>query len=212
VRRELATRHEETTMDTMEALETCRAIRYLKPDPVPEELIQQVIYGATRASSPGNSQAWDFLVITDHEVKQGLQDLIAPALEAATGAMDIDALPPSQARMLRGSHHLAHGLTDVPVLIVVCARAEYPPQDPQELYVWSAVYPASQNLIVAARALGLGTTFTTFHSIAEPAFRELLGIPDEVYIGTVIAMGYPDRPFGPVQRKPIDEVIHRDRW
>ena len=199
-------------MDAFEALETCRAIRYLKPDPVPPELIERVIWGATRASSPGNSQAWDFIVITDREVKEGLGELIAPALEAATGAVDVEALPPGERRMLEGSHHLAHSLADVPVLIVVCARAEYPPQDPQELYVWSAVYPASQNLIVAARALGLGTTFTTFHSIAEEGFRSLLGIPDEVYIGTVIAMGYPDRPFGAVKRKPVEEVIHRDRW
>jgi len=199
-------------MDALEALETCRAIRYLKPDPVPPELTERVIWGATRASSPGNSQAWDFIVITDRKVKEGLQDLIAPALQAATEAVDVSTLPPGQRRMLQGSHHLAHTLADVPVLIVVCARAEYPPQDPQELYVWSAVYPASQNLIVAARALGLGTTFTTFHSIAEPGFRSLLGIPEDVYIGTVIAMGYPDRPFGPVQRKPVEEVIHRDRW
>lgn len=199
-------------MDAMEALETCRAIRYLKPDPVPPALIDRVIWGATRASSPGNSQSWDFIVITDRTVKEGLRDLIAPALAAATSAVDLDKLPESEGRMLRGSHHLAHTLADVPALIVVCARAEYPPQDPQELYVWSAVYPASQNLIVAARALGLGTTFTTFHSIAEPGFRQLLGIPDDVYIGTVIALGYPDRPFGPVQRKPVEEVIHRDRW
>jgi nitroreductase len=178
-------------MDVFEAMETCRAIRYLKPDPVPEELIEKVIYGATRASSPGNSQGWDFVVVTDRDVKQRLSDAIAPAFA-------------SSAAVLEGP--------DISVVIVWCARTISPPQNPLDLFVWSAVYPASQNLIVAARALGLGTTFTTLHSIAEDAFREVLQIPADVFIGTTIAMGYPDRPFGPVKRKPVSEVIHRDRW
>jgi nitroreductase len=199
-------------MDALEALETCRAIRYLKPDPVPEELIEQVIWGATRASNPGNSQSWDFIVVTDRTVKEQLQAAVTPAVEATAEAARGADLGPAEARMLAGAQHLGRHLADVPVLIVVCAENAYPPQDPQELYVWSAVYPASQNLIVTARALGLGTTFTTFHSIAEQRFREVLGIPDEIYIGTVIALGYPDRPFGPVKRKPVAEVIHRDRW
>jgi len=78
--------------------------------------------------------------------------------------------------------------------------------------VWSAVYPASQNLILAARGLGLGTTFTTFHMVAEPVVRETLGLPDDVLIGTTLCVGYPDRPFGPVARKPVAEVIHWDGW
>ena len=199
-------------MDVMEALETCRAIRYLKPDPVPEELIEKVIWGATRASSPGNSQGWEFVVVTDRGVKQRLQEAIAPALEATANAALESELPEGPRRMLAGAQHLASNLADVPVIIVVCAHRNYPPDDPQELFVWSQVYPASQNLIVTARALGLGTTFTTFHSVNEPAFREVLGIPDEIYIGTTIALGYPDRPFGPVVRRPVAEVIRRDGW
>ncbi len=78
--------------------------------------------------------------------------------------------------------------------------------------MWSAVYPASQNLILAARGLGLGTTFTTFHMVAEPVVRETLGLPDDVLIGTTLCVGYPDRPFGPVTRKPVSEVIHWDGW
>lgn len=199
-------------MDVFEAMETCRAIRYLKPDPVPEALIEKVIHGATRASSPGNSQGWDFVVVTDRDVKQRLADAIAPVVGMNAAALDSPGVSEGERRMIRGALHLASHLADVPVLIVCCARKIYPPQDPQELFVWSAVYPASQNLIVAARALGLGTTFTTFHAVAEDAFRSILGIPDEVFIGTTVALGYPDRPFGPVRRRPVAEVIHRDRW
>jgi nitroreductase len=74
------------------------------------------------------------------------------------------------------------------------------------------VYPATQNLLVAARALGLGTTLTTFHMTAEAEVREVLGIPAEVQIGAMIPVGWPAVPFGPVRRKPVSAVIHRDRW
>jgi len=151
-------------------------------------------------------------VVTDRAVKQRLADAIAPMVGANASALENPDLSPGEARMLKGALHLSSHLADVPVLILCCARKVYPPQNPIDAFVWSAVYPASQNLIVAARALGLGTTFTTFHSVAEDRFREVLGIPDEIYIGTVIALGYPDRPFGPVQRKPVSEVIHWDRW
>jgi len=199
-------------MDVFEAMETCRAIRYLRPDPVPEELVEKVIYGATRASSPGNSQGWDFVVVTDRDVKQRLSAAIAPVVAMNAAALESPDVSAGEKRMVRGAMHLANELADVPVVIVCCARKVYPPANPMDLFVWSAVYPAAQNLIVAARALGLGTTFTTFHSVAEDAFREILGIPSEVFIGATVALGYPDRPFGPVKRRPVSDVIHREHW
>jgi nitroreductase len=99
------------------------------------------------------------------------------------------------------------------VIVVVCAQDGYPPGGPPAReYVWSTVYPASQNLILAARGLGLGSVFTTFNLACEPALREILALPDDVFMGTVIPMGYPARPFGPVRRRPVEEVIHHDRW
>jgi nitroreductase len=74
------------------------------------------------------------------------------------------------------------------------------------------VYPASQNLILAARGLGLATTFTTFHMAAEPVVRETLGLPDDVLIGTTLCIGYPDQPFGRVVRRPVGDVIHWNGW
>jgi nitroreductase len=78
--------------------------------------------------------------------------------------------------------------------------------------VYAALYPAAQNLIVAARSLGLGTTFTTFQLAAEAEMRAALGLPSDVSIGVCIALGYPDRPFGPVARKPVDQVVHWEKW
>ncbi len=201
-------------MDVFEAMETCRAIRYLKPDPVPDALIEKVLHAATRASNPGNSQGWEFVVVRDAERKRRLGESLGASMAAGADALLDRELPPGPRRMLEGAVHLAQNLATAPVVIVVCSRAVYPPppQEPDEIFVWSAVYPASQNLIVAARALGLGTTFTTLQLLAEKEVRGILGIPDDIYIGTIIPMGWPDRPFGRVARKPLAEVVHWDHW
>jgi nitroreductase len=114
--------------------------------------------------------------------------------------------------MLDGTAHLVDTLATCPVLIFVCGKAIYPPQAPRESFVWSSVYPAAQNLILAARALGLGTVFTTFQGVAEPVIREVLSIPDDVHIGCMIPLGWPDAEFGPVNRYPYEQVVHRDQW
>lgn len=74
--------------------------------------------------------------------------------------------------------------------------------------MYSTIYPAAQNLVVAARSLNNGTAFTTFHGVAEPLIPELLHIPDEVYLCVLIAVGYPQRPFARVRRKPVSDVLH----
>ena len=200
------------TLGAIEAMETCRAIRYLKPDPVPDALIERVLYAATRASNPGNSQGWEFLVVRDADLKRKLRDAVAGAMrEGMRGALAQDPSA-SQRRVMEGAVHLCETLDRVPVIVLVCARNTYPPQQPNEMFVWSAVYPASQNLIVAARELGLGTVFTTLHFLAESSFREVLAIPDDVRIGTVVPLGYPEKPFGPLARRPLSEIIHYDRW
>ncbi len=78
--------------------------------------------------------------------------------------------------------------------------------------MYSAVFAAAQNLVVAARALGLGAAFTTLHGVAEQQFREILGIPAERFLGVTIPLGWPAGPVGPVSRKPLEEVVHHDRW
>ena len=98
-------------MDALKAMETCRAIRYLKPDPVPDELIERVIWGATRASNPGNSQAWDFVVVTDRAVKRELREAVTPALEQTVAAAEAGDLEPAARRMIAGAQHLARNRT-----------------------------------------------------------------------------------------------------
>ncbi len=197
-------------MDVFEAMSTCRAMRYLKPDPVDDELIEQVVTAATWAPSPGNSQGRDFVVVADPAKKQRIGEAISAVMRDRVAAMD---RPDRTHRlMLDGTGHLVESLATCPVLIFVCGRAVYPPQAPRESFVWSSIYPAAQNLIVAARALGLGTVFTTFQGVAEPVIREALAIPDDVHIGCMIPMGWPARRFGPVKRLPYEQVVHRDGW
>ena len=196
-------------MDVIEAMETCSAARYLKPDPVSQDLIERAIYAATRASSPGNSQEWDFIVVRNPAAKQKIGDLLAPRFKAMRAGAPTGQVT---SRMITGATHLAETLNEVPAIIFVCGPVAYPPNAPIEQFVWSALYPAAQNLIVAARSLGLGTTCTTFQMFMESELRELLGIPEEIKFGVMIPLGWPQNDFVKVKRKPIAKVIHWDKW
>lgn len=198
-------------MDAIEAMETCTAMRWLKADPVPKEDLEQLIYAATRASNPGNSQAWQFIILTDTEKKErigaSIAERMAPAFVNKPTGLD-----PSQERMYLGAEHLANNFAKIPAWVFIGARNVYPPHQPNEIFVHSAIYPAAQNLIVAARAMGLGTTFTTFHMTSADVVRDTLNVPDDVHLGVTIAVGYPERKFGPVKRKPVDDVLHWNEW
>jgi nitroreductase len=199
-------------MDVFEAMETCIAMRYLRPDPVPRADLERLVYAATRASSPANSQLWSFIIVTDPALKSRLEEAVKAALGAASGFVPADRVDPSLAKMYASAGHLLENFARVPAWIVGCAPNAYPPNAPDEKYVYSAVYPAAQNLIVAARSMGLGTTFTTFSLIAESGFRETLGIPEEVRPCVAIAVGYPEKGFTRVKRKPIQDVIRWNGW
>jgi nitroreductase len=190
---------------------SCRAMRYLRQDPVPMSLICDLVWAATRAPSPGNSQKWHFVIIDDAAVIGRIGHDVAAAMSKRM-ALHRPVADRSTERSIRDGHHLALDFAKVPVMIVVAAELSYPPEAPEERYVWSTVYPASQNILLAARAMGLGATFTTLHHFAPETFRSQLAVPDHVYIGSVIPIGWPVRAFGPVRRRPLDEVLHRNRW
>jgi nitroreductase len=198
-------------VDVIEAMETCIAMRYLKEEPVPREQLTRLVYAATRASSPGNSQGWEFVIIDDVEIKRKIGARVLQGMQPAF-ANRPEGLDPVQARMYAGAQHLATNFAKVPAWILGCARKIYPPQAPQDLFMYSTIYPAAQNLVVAARAMNIGTAFTTFQLAAEPLMRELLHIPDDVHLCVLVAVGYPERPFAKVQRKPVEQVLHLNGW
>lgn len=198
-------------MDALEAIGSARAMRYLSPDPIPDEAVERLIWAATRASSAHNSQPWQFVVLRDERVRARFGELLRAAAQAA------DPLPPRPAsrsdRLIdAGVRNLFSTLGQAPVIILVCGADIYPLAAPDRRFLYSAMYSAAQNLLVAARALGLGAASTMLHTLAEPAIRELLAIPDDITIGVTMPVGRPARPFSPIVRKPVAEVVHHDRW
>jgi len=195
----------------LEAIETCQAMRYLRPEPVPEDLILRVVRAATCASSPGNSQGWDFVVVREApqraRIAETIRSAVLPILPPLPEGGD-----PVRRRMLAGAHHLLAHLEEVPVWIFVCGAPVYPPGAPSADWIPATLYPAAQNLIVAARALGLGTVFTAYHTLAEKKLRELLRLPPSVRIGVTIPMGWPARAFSAVKRRPVNDVLHWERF
>lgn len=200
-------------MDTLTAMETCRSIRRLKPDPVPDDVLERLVYYATRAPSAGNTQLWRFLIVTAPEDRRWFRDMLAaavgPRLPAAP-AEDDDSPGARTARMYR---RFILEFDAIPALIITAIENAFPSADqPVAKFMYSSVYAATQNLLLAAREMGLGAAMTTNHLENEPAVREHFGIPESFEIGATIPVGYPEGNYGPVTRRPVAEVIFRDRW
>lgn len=203
-------------MDFIEVISTQRSIRRFLPDPVSDDLIRQVLEAAIRAPSGGNRQPWRFIVVRDREIKKKLgalykecsDELIAKTPFYAKALSDPNA-DPAAARMMKSSRFLMEHFEDVPVYIIACMMS-----DGQKLGFTSgaSIYPAVQNLMLAARNLGLGTTPTTIHRYRHDEFRRLLQIPADAEIAAIIPLGYPAGKFGSGPRKPLNEVVFRDRW
>jgi nitroreductase len=211
-------------LDVFEAMRTARTIRRLRPDPIPDDVLRRVLTAATWAPSGGNRQPWRFVVVREAALKRELQALYQPLWQsfAAVYAERMRALmPESQAateRMLRAADHLANHLHEAPAIVVVCvhmpelaitdAGLDRPP-----VVGGASIYPAVQNLLLAARALGLGGALTTLLCQKEPEVQRLLGIPKKWATCAHIPLGYPvGRGHGPVRRRPVDEVAYGDRW
>ncbi|MEX0781809.1 MAG: nitroreductase family protein [Dehalococcoidia bacterium] len=201
--------------DVFEVIGTQRAMRRLKPDPVPEELIKKLIWAATRAPSGGNTQPWRFLVVTDKEKRKALGALYLDGWNryVKAGYTDRPALPPeqeaAQARTLASAQYLADHLHDVPVHIIPCT---WKLEVNTGIASGSSIYPAIQNLMLAARALGLGTALTTIHRWNEEKVKELLGVPESAETAALIPVGWPKGKFGAGPRLPVEAVTYWDSW
>ena len=192
-----------------EAMYSQRAIRKFKPDPVPDELVRKLIESATKAPSGANQQPWKFIVIRDQELKREIGAYYLRAWRAAYGSSTSPS--PLEHRVKASATYLAEHIAETPVFILVCIEHD---GSPSTLSRGSAIYPAVQNLLLAARGLGLGSVLTTLHKRHEQEIKELLGIPETVETAALLPIGYPAEgvTYGPTKRAPVDEVTFWDRW
>jgi nitroreductase len=216
-----------------EAIYSARSIRRLKPDPVPEALITQILDAAIRAPSGGNAQSWAFVVVRDSDLRRQLGAIYRKASDIAEAIYAARGRPPhlterQYARLMAAGKYLWDHMGEAPVLIIPCSRrAALPAREalpPDIAARWedevayaerirgASIYPAVQNIILTCRALGLGTVITTNHIRSEDEVKALLGIPEDVSTWALMPIGWPIDKFGPLTRRPLSEVVHADRW
>lgn len=207
-----------------EAMRTTRAVRRLRPDPIPDAVLRRVLEAATFAPSGGNRQAWRIIVVRAPAMKEELakRQRTYWSAYAAAGRSTSDGLPEkSRERTLKAlaaGDHLAEHFHDLPAILVVCF-------DPRGLMITDAalgrpsvvggasIYPAVQNLLLACRAEGLGCVLTTLLCAAEAEIRPLLALPEPWATAAYVPVGYPvGGGHGPLSRKPVEEMVYGDRF
>ncbi len=192
------------TMSLGEAVFSLRAIRRLKPDPIPDADLTDILEAAIQAPNGGNLQPWHFLVVRDAERRAEFAPLYKEAWWAKRndeGFSGPDDLPERYAPAMR----LADEIGEAPVLVLVCALAK-------GAAAAGSIIPSVQNLLLAARALGVGGTITTLHPTVEERVHQLFEIPPTAQVVYCVPLGYPRGRFGPVRRKPLTEVSSYDTW
>ena len=202
-----------------EAIYSQRSFTRYKWDPVPREAMDKVIEAATQAPSGGNRQPWEFIAITDPEVISQVGNVYKEEWLKLLGSEPA----PDESPAYRAARYLANHIPEVPAMILVCVDHGNPAtgavsQAPKggDAFVRgsqaSPIWPAIQNLFLAARAPGLGTRLTTVHIRGEARVREILEIPDHVETVMLTPLGYPSGDFGPVVRRPASEVTSYNRY
>ncbi|UYN97155.1 MAG: nitroreductase family protein [Enhydrobacter sp.] len=200
--------------DLFETMETCRAMRRLKPDPVPDELIGKILRAGTCAPSGGNAQKWRFMVLKDRKTKDAVATWYKKAYDEVIGPRYASTAPPPgvSPEKFKRQHKAVEYLTDhfaeAPVWIVACLEDGANPGP----NAGASIYPAVQNMVLACRAVGLGTTLTNRHMMFQKEVDKALGLPDGVHSYAILPIGWPMGRFGPVKRAPLSDVVYQDRW
>jgi nitroreductase len=192
--------------DFFEVVTSQRAARSFLPDDVDDADLTRILTAATHAPSAENSQPFVFIVVRDPETRAAIGKITARIWEGGAKAMEAERL---SADFLRDVDQGAMGgVAGAPVLVVVCGDTRLTYAGAME----SSVFPAVQNLLLAAHALGLGSTLTTLPVFGGPEFSELLGLPPEVVPVAVIPIGHLTKALGPPRRQPLSEKAHLNRY
>ena len=212
------------TIDLYDAMSTLRAVRRLRPDPIPGDVLERVLQAACWAPTGGNRQPWKVVVVTDPAKKSGLQEIYRPEWQRYVSGLlrrlegqPAEVLDPWK-RVAEAGHHHADHLHETPAIQLYCA---YPASmaitdrdlDRVSIIGGASVYPAVQNTMLACVAEGLGCTLTTLHCLREPEVKELLDIPDSWATVALVPIGYPvGRGHGPITRKGPEQMAAHDSF
>jgi nitroreductase len=203
-------------LDLLTGIATTRAIRRYRPEPIPDDDLATILFSASRAPTGSNRQHFRFLVLRDGPGARAAKALLGASFRAGwaakrtadgydAGSGAVDDSP--KARQARAMEHFVDHFEQTPVVVLACLRRRH-----GGLMDGASIYPACQNLLLAARALGYGGVLTGWHTMVEPELRELLDIPDDHEIAATIPLGRPMGGHGPVRRRPLGELVFDDRW
>jgi nitroreductase len=200
----------------LDAIATTRAIRRYTTDPIPDDDLARILFAASRAPSGSNRQGFRFVVLRDGPAATEAKAVLGEAFrrgwtskrsgdgyDAGTG--EVDDSP--KARTARAMQHFVDNFESTPVVVIVCMLHKR-----GHITDGGSAYPACQNLLLAARALGYGGVMTMWHAMVEDRLRRILEIPDDVDLMATIPLGRPQGGHGPVRRRPLVELVHDDRW
>lgn len=200
-------------LPVLEALHSTPARRYLSDRPIADDVIRALLDAAIRGPSGGNTQKWAWIVVRDPAVKAPIAEFYREGWNGSYGKLREHILAggtESEQRMFWAGDHLANHLEQAPVWIFPVLLGAGKSANPR---LGSSIYGAVQQLMLAARAYGIGSTLTTLHSGHEAEVRELLGLPDDALTMALIPLGYPARGrWAQPRRRPLDEVVYFDRY
>jgi nitroreductase len=211
--------------EILDAIRTTRAIRRFTDEPVTDDELWAILDAAQSAPSGGNVQPWTFLVLTEPEAKAAVGAVYDRAYDRYERTL-LASLPPFRStedeasfmRSARASRHLAEHLAEAPAIVCVLVPAGldltlHDDEGPLDIgHPCASVYPAVQNLLVAARSLGIGGTLTTVARVLHDELRAAAGIPDRLELYAMVPLGRPKGSFGVPKRRPVAAVTHWNRW
>ena len=210
--------------DLYETMSTLRAVRKLRTDPIPDDVLERVLQAACWAPTGGNQQPWRVVVVTDPEKKAALQEIYRPEWQTYSASFvgRLSGLPPDELdkwnRVAAAGDHLADHLHEAPAILLFCANPKMmaitdAKLDRISMVGGGSVYPAVQNAMLACVAEGLGCTLTTLHCLREGEVKALLDIPDGWATLAMVPIGYPiGRGHGPITRQPPAALAYRDTF
>ncbi|MFZ0831532.1 MAG: nitroreductase family protein [Mycobacterium sp.] len=205
-------------MPLREAMMTQRAVRRVLPDPVDDAIVLKCIELALRAPTGSNGQNWEFVVVKDRDVKEQLGKRYRQAWSLYGGiGRRIAAGDESMQKILRAVQWQVDHFSEIPVLVVPCLRGGMRlPYTPMpfvgESSYFGSIYPSVQNLLLAARAMGVGASLITLPLWSVTSARRILGLPLTVTPCCIVPLGWPRGRYGPTTRKPVEEVAHLDGY